>query len=81
MKKKILILIALVAVVTATYAAVQIKQTAAGLQIGSISGGGDLIGFYGATPVTQLFVSVTTDSTTLSNLINQLVRQGIVKTN
>ena len=81
MKKNILILLAVVAVVTATYAGVVMKNTAAGLQVGTRSGGADSIGFWGATPTTQKFVTVSTDSTTLSNLINELVRIGIVKTN
>lgn len=82
MKKNLLIFAALVLVVTGVYAAVQIKQTGAGLQIGTRSGGADSIGFWGATPSTQINVTASgAIGASFTNLLNELVRIGIVKTN
>ena len=41
----------------------------------------DSIGFWGAAPTTQKFVTVTSVGASLTNLLNELVRVGIVKTN
>lgn len=84
MKKFLLSFLGVVVVLTAAYAAtVQINQTAKGLQIGSKASGADAIGFWGATPSTQSFVTVgsVSDAGRLTNLISQLVSVGLIKTN
>lgn len=81
MRKNLIITIAAICLISLyAYAeSTKIKNTAAGYQLGTTST--QAIGFYGAAPVTQKFVTVSSDSTTLTNLINELVRMGIVKTN
>ena len=81
MKKQILILGAVVAVATAAYAvSTQIKQTGAGLQLGTATT--QKLSFYGSTPTNQLNVTVTSwDTNTVKSLIDALRIIGLVNTN
>lgn len=80
MKKLLLCGLALI-VCAAVYAeSTKTKTTAAGMQIGTSRS--QAIGFWGVTPVTQQVVVATgSDSATLTNILNELVRMGIVRTN
>lgn len=78
-KSNLLILAGVALVITAVYAGTQIKETAAGTQIATTAD--QKLAFWGATPVTQQWVTVSADSTTLTNILLALVRNGIVRTN
>jgi len=79
MKKYILTTIGVMALATAVLAATQIKTTGAGLSLGTDAS--QKIGFYGVTPTNQLTVTVGSDSQTLTNILNALIKIGLVKTN
>ena len=80
MKKNLLILGIGCLIVTVAYAAsTKIKNTAAGYQIGTEAE--QKIGFWGIVPTTQQVVTVSTDSTTITNILAALRVAGIIRTN
>jgi hypothetical protein len=74
----ILGLVLLGAVVTSVYAMTILKQTGAGLYVGTVST--QKVGFWGKTPITQPNVSTGSVSTAQfqTNLFNALLNAGFV---
>jgi type IV secretory pathway protease TraF len=85
MKKHTLIILAVVAIVTTTYAVTIVKETGAGLFLGTSAS--QKVGFYGIAPLAQqTTVAAVTNGTSLADLItavngirSNLVAVGLVK--
>lgn len=79
--KKTLIVLAFAVIAASVYAATQQKNTAAGLQIGTASD--QKIGFWGAAPTNQLTVTTigVSNAAQITNIINALIKSGIINTN